>query len=125
MKCYLRAMLIKTNKIPMKKLLLFACALAVGYNGMAQSYVPVPVTGFNADIIANGTGHANLSTSHSVDSQTDTYCFVAQNFVNAAGQSPTSYLPFNGIINSAATSGLSFQLAPYSGNNSLRILGSA
>ncbi len=107
----------------MKKLLFLASALLANFAANAQTYLPVTVTGFNADIVANGTGHSNLSSTFSVDAPGDNYCFVAQGFINSTGQTPVSFLPANGIINSAATAGLPFQLAPYSGNNSLRVVG--
>src|SRR5688572_5705784 len=89
----------------------------------AQTYTPVTLTGFNADVVANGTGAASASTTADVDNLN--YAFVTQNFVNGAAQTPTSFLPANGTINSAmaTTPGLTFQLAPYTGNNSLRIRG--
>src|SRR5688572_14404917 len=114
-----------TYIILMKKLLLMASAMFAVYGSYAQTpaYTPVTVSGFNADIVANGTGNSNQSTTFPVDAPGDNYAFVAQGFVNSTNQSPTSYLPANGIINSAQTTGLSFQLMPYSGNNSLRVVG--
>ncbi len=107
----------------MKKLLFMASALLAGFTGFAQTYTPVTVTGFNADIVANGTGNSNLSTNSAVDSPADNYCFVAQDFINSSNQAPTTFLPTNRIVNSAALPGLPFQLEPYSGNNSLKIAG--
>src|SRR6478609_2784775 len=105
----------------MKKLLLTSFAAAFMLQAKAQSFshTPVPVTGFTADVIADGTGSASTSTTDNVDG--GNYNLVAQNFVNPANQSPTSFLPGNGLINSIATPGLTFQLAPYTGNNSLRL----
>lgn len=84
------------------------------------TYVIVPVTGFNADVVANGTGPASASTTADVDGAN--YAFMAASY-NPAGTPPTQYLPTGGLVNSAATSGLSFQLASYSSSNSLRISG--
>ncbi|MBK0403311.1 T9SS type A sorting domain-containing protein [Adhaeribacter sp. BT258] len=105
----------------MKKTLLLACAFALGAKGFAQTYAPVPLTGFNADIVANGSG--TVASSTSIDLDGASFNFVAQNFINPSGQSPTSALPNSGTITSAVTStpGLTYQLAPYTGNNSLRI----
>ncbi|WP_201979741.1 GEVED domain-containing protein [Hymenobacter rubidus] len=91
-------------------------ALGLGAAPVAQAaYVPLVVTGFNADVIANGTGLSTSSTTIGVDA--GGYVFMAQDF-NPTG---TSYLPQNGLINSAATAGVSFQLASYTGSNSLRM----
>jgi hypothetical protein len=105
----------------MKKLLLTAFAAAIMLQVNGQTYTPVAVTGFSADVIANGAGSATSSTS--IDFDGSGYNLVAQNFVSPTNQTPVAFLPTNGIINSAATTGLTFQLAPYTGNNSLRITG--
>ncbi|KMQ61964.1 hypothetical protein ACM40_06490 [Chryseobacterium sp. BLS98] len=89
----------------------------------AQTYQSLNVVnGFDADLIANGTGAASTSTTQSVDDPANGYVFMSTDFVNGSGVSPTSGLPGNGLINSANTSGLSFQLAPYTSNNSLRLV---
>ncbi|MDQ0591767.1 hypothetical protein QFZ37_000136 [Chryseobacterium ginsenosidimutans] len=89
----------------------------------AQEYQPMPVqTGFNADVIANGVGPSAASTNNDVDGVS--YAFIARDFQLTAASTPLTYgFPTNGIINSAvgSTSGLSYQMAPYSGNNSLRL----
>src|SRR5688572_13442973 len=111
----------------MKKLLLttFAATFMLQAKAQSFSHTPVPVTGFTADVIADGSGSASNSTTDNVDG--GNYNLVAQNFVNPTNQSPTSYLPASGLITSivAATPGLTFQLAPYTGNNSLRITATA
>jgi hypothetical protein len=105
----------------MKKKLTHLLTLAFGMLGLATAplaraaYIPVTVTGFNADVVANGTGTASSSTTIGVDA--GDYVFMAQDY-NPTG---TSYLPTGGLINSAATAGVTFQLASYAGNNSLRI----
>src|SRR6478609_5552392 len=106
----------------MKKLLLTsfaAAALMLQAKAQTFSHAVVPVTGFTADVIADGAGSAANSTNADVDGVN--YNFVAQNFVNPTNVSPTSALPATGLINSLATPGLPFQLAPYTGNNSLRL----
>src|SRR4051812_46906135 len=109
----------------MKKLLLTALTLAAGLSGNAQSYTPFPIslTGFNADVVADGAGKSTTSTTADVDNLN--FAFVSQNFVNPLGLKPLIFLPANGKISSAVSStpGLPFQLAPYTGNNSLRING--
>jgi len=109
-------------------LLLAGSGLLAGPVAQAQTtYAPVMVTGFNADVVANGSGTAISSTTNDVDggAANNRFCFMAPDFVNPAGASPTVYLPATGTITSVNTStpGLAFQLAPYTGNNSLRIQG--
>ena len=92
------------------------CALGLGSTLAAQAaYVPVTLTGLTADVIANGTGTSLASSTIGVDE--GNYVFMAQDF-NPTG---TSYLPNNGLVTSAATAGLTYQLAAYTGSNSLRI----
>ncbi|WP_210519806.1 fibronectin type III domain-containing protein [Hymenobacter terricola] len=103
-------------------MLLCTLGLGLGATSAKAAFAPVVVTGFNQDVIANGSGTAVSSTTYDVDGSAGTgYCFMAPNFVNPAGLSPTSFLPANGLISSAATSGLTFQMASYSANNSLRL----
>ncbi len=89
----------------------------------AQDYQPLFIqSGLNADVIANGVGPSASSTNNDVDGVN--YAFVSRDFQLTAASSPLSYgLPVNGIINSVvgSTSGLSYQLASYSSNNSLRL----
>jgi hypothetical protein len=88
----------------------------------AQTYQTLQVvSGYNADLIANGSGASSSSTTQNVDSPANGYVFMSKDFVNAAGVTPTSGLPSSGLINSANTTGLSFQLAPYTSNNALRL----
>lgn len=90
----------------------------------AQEYQPMPVqSGFNADVIANGVGTAASSTNTDVDGVS--YAFISRDFQLTSTSTALTYgLPLNGIINSAvaSTSGLSYQLASYSSNNSLRLV---
>lgn len=89
----------------------------------AQEYQPISIqSGFNADVIANGVGPSASSTNNDVDGVS--YAFISRDFQLTSSSTPLTYgLPINRIINSAvgSTSGLSYQLAPYSSNNSLRL----
>jgi hypothetical protein len=89
----------------------------------AQEYQPMPIqSGFNADVIANGVGPSASSTNNDVDGVS--YAFISKDFQLTAASTPLTYgLPINGIINSAvgSTSGLTYQMASYSANNSLRL----
>ncbi|MFP9112364.1 Ig-like domain-containing protein [Flavobacterium sp. RHBU_3] len=87
---------------------------------VADTYTPITITGgFNHDIIANGMGNASDSSDIGFD-ETNSRALVSLDF-QAPGSSttPTYGLPVNGLINSVATTGLSFQLADYNGDNAL------
>ncbi|PWN70203.1 T9SS C-terminal target domain-containing protein [Chryseobacterium phosphatilyticum] len=90
---------------------------------MAQNFQIMPVqSGYTEDVIANGIGAANTSTTVDVDGVS--YNFVARDFQLTATSNPLTYgIPADGMINSAvaSTPGLSFQLGNLSGSNSLRI----
>ncbi|MBF9219609.1 T9SS type B sorting domain-containing protein [Hymenobacter ruricola] len=85
------------------------------------TYVPVTVTGYTADVIAENTPVASY-TNNTVDRGIPTvkWCFANSNF---PGLSASNALPASGTINSITTPGLTFQLAPFNVNNSLRIDG--
>ncbi|MDO7877639.1 T9SS type A sorting domain-containing protein [Hymenobacter sp. ASUV-10] len=94
--------------------------------GLAQTtYAPAAVTGYNADVIANGVGAVTASTTASVDRGIPIvqWCFADSSFVNPAGRRPARALPTGGLIRSISTPGLTFQLASSSQPNSLRIDG--
>lgn len=90
----------------------------------AQQYQAMPIqSGFTADVIANGVGSSATSTSGAVDAAS--FAFVSKDFQATATSSPLTYgLPVNGVINSAVASpsGLTYQLASYSANNSLKLV---
>ncbi|TRW22659.1 T9SS type A sorting domain-containing protein [Flavobacterium zepuense] len=93
----------------------------LGATASAQSYQPLTVSsGYTADVIANGAGSAALSTTQPVDNAN--FAFMSNDFLPATITTPPSYgLPATGLINSLATTGLTFQMASLSSNNSLRI----
>ncbi|GAB3839881.1 gliding motility-associated C-terminal domain-containing protein [Hymenobacter jeollabukensis] len=88
-------------------------------------YVPAAVTGYTADVIANGPGAVANSTTNTVDrgNATVRWCFADSTFVNPSGQRPTRALPPSGFFRSRTTPGLTYQMGPSNGNNSLRIDG--
>ncbi|HET8573412.1 MAG TPA: GEVED domain-containing protein [Edaphocola sp.] len=91
-----------------------------GFSFTLPTYAPVALSGFNADVIANGIGNASTSTNNDVDGAN--YALVAQDFkASASGASPTQFVPNGGMISNGIKQ---FQLADYSGNNSLRLNGS-
>lgn len=101
-------------------LLCSGAILAQSGNGIS----PLVLTGFNADVVAEGTGsNTSDKTTHTVDAF---YTFYSEDYVplnpHSSGASASIYgggLPVNGIINSPAVDGLSFQMADYTQNNAL------
>lgn len=91
----------------------------------AQTIVPIAVTGFTDDVVANGPGPAATSTTEDMDggSGVNRFCFVAPDFVNPAGDTPSSSLPLGGLVSSVQSPFPTFQLADYSAPNSLRLPG--
>lgn len=87
------------------------------------TFATLSLTGFNADVIAEGNGNADTKTSSIVDAAN---VFYAKDFVPAnphsSGASATAFgggLPNNGTVESSATQGLSYQFANYTQNNAL------
>ncbi|KFE99541.1 hypothetical protein IX39_02430 [Chryseobacterium formosense] len=104
-------------------LLLGVLGILTSSLAIAQNFQTMPIqSGLNSDVIANGVGSATTSTTTDVDGVS--YAFVSQDF-SATTTSPalTYGLPANGIVNSvvASTPGLSYVLANYSSNNSLKL----
>jgi hypothetical protein len=111
----------------MKKTLLFTTAIAaflfVTQKATAQNLQHIAIqSGFNADVIANGVGTSITSTTNDVDGVN--FNFISRDYQLTSGSTALTYgLPINGLITSAVASpaGLSYQLASYSGDNSLRL----
>jgi len=96
-------------------LFLLACAFV-----SAQDYQPLQLSGFTADVVANGTGAALGSTSVSFDNAD--YDLMATDYQLNSSVTPPAYaLPVSGLISSATMPGLTYQLAPFSGNNALHL----
>ena len=86
----------------------------------AQAYVPVPVTGFNQDVIAESTTDAFAVTTAWLDDQFKivyTKAFAAANvMLDGSGNA----LPYKGgLPDNRILGGGTYQLAPYNGNNVL------
>jgi len=74
---------------------------------------------FNADVIANGPGLASTTTTQAVDNSD--YAYVAQDYRNTINVTGNSYgLPNNRTL---VSGDVTYLLADYSGNNSLRLTG--
>ncbi|MES1223397.1 MAG: SprB repeat-containing protein, partial [Bacteroidota bacterium] len=75
-------------------------------------------SGFNNDVIANGTNvAANAATTTAVDNAGSV--FYSTGYTNSSGTSGTGGLPSSGGFTSAQTSSRPYQLASYSSNNAL------
>ncbi|MCX8478727.1 MAG: GEVED domain-containing protein, partial [Chitinophagales bacterium] len=86
----------------------------------ANGYSSVAVQGFNADVVANGIGAPSTSATADVDG--GGYYFNDATFqLTGASALPSAYLPSSGVVNSANTPTLSYQLKAYASNNSLRL----
>lgn len=110
------------KRIRLSKLLM-GVFIASSIGVYAQNYQTMPVqSGFTADVIANGVGTSASSTSIDVDGVS--FAFVSKDFQLTSSSSALTYgLPINGLISSAVSStpGLTYQMANYTGNNSLRL----
>jgi|GEM_PF-5066784 len=89
--------------------------LLAGTAGKAQ-YVTVPLTGFNQDVIANGTSTTGAVTA-CVDGLSS---FCLDSSFTALGTPPYA-LPTSGRLHSKLTPGLVYQLASASSNNALQL----
>jgi hypothetical protein len=98
----------------MKKILFlsFSICFLIG-RSLAQTYLPIPTTGYNFDAVAENTT-AVSTTSGPIDGSNYVLYSVAYGLIFGGG---TTYgLPNNGLI---ATGTRTYQLQPYSGNNML------
>lgn len=106
-----------------RKLHVLVCAIGtLFFTGMkAQEYQQLTFTsGLNADVIANGVGSAMTSTTVGVDNAN--FAFVSNDFQATSSSVAPSYgLNATGIVNSLVTTGLSYQIASFTGNNVLRL----
>jgi hypothetical protein len=104
---------------------LLVAFLTILFAGRASAtYVPVTLTGFNQDVIADGIGMPTTSTTVAFDNSIN--CLVAPTYQQTATSPlPVNSLPASGTISSVQTTGLNFQLVNVTtpGNNSLRLTG--
>ncbi|TAE81123.1 MAG: hypothetical protein EAY81_09980, partial [Bacteroidetes bacterium] len=91
--------------------------LIISTNVLYAQLMPVPVTGFNQDAIADGNVAAAASTTIPNGFDQAGWSFVAQNFIG----NPTCALPLSRVIPNAQTPGLSYILGDYSQNNCLHL----
>src|SRR5690625_4021069 len=84
----------------------------------AQDYWQLEATGYNDDVVADGSGSASATTTAGIDN--GQFAFASEDW---QGTPEGSGLPANGIINSSSITELSYQIPPYDENNSLRLTG--
>lgn len=86
----------------------------------STAFVPLTLTGFNHDIVANGN-NVFTSTTNSVDATSDGCRFIASDYTQFG--TPTRFLPNGGSFTSvvASPANLPFQFANYVGNNTLTL----
>lgn len=104
---------------------LFATFIVVNHC-YAQTYIPVPVSGFNHDLIAEGFGGVNRAAS-TTTTTFDNVNVGGDNVMyskdfrgnNNPNNLPPFGLPVDRVINSVNLIGANYLLAPYVGNNAL------
>lgn len=117
-----------------KKITFLACLLFAFLSSRA-AYNPVTLTGYNADIVLNGSATVNNTTPFpSVTAGADVatnpgpFTFYASDFAYSAGSLSggpftSGFMPAGGTISSSLTYGVPYQLAPYTANNALSLVG--
>jgi len=84
-------------------------------------YTALEVTsGYNEDVIANGIGDPQTTTTALVDN--DSYAYISVDYQFSASDDPAGFgLPLDGNLSNGPTDGLNYQLADYDVNNVLRM----
>lgn len=85
------------------------------YFDSSSDYISLTVAGYNEDVIAE-TGNLAGTTTASVDKASDNFCYIASNVGISYG------LPTNGELTNG---NITYQLADYTSNNSLRLIGTS
>ncbi|MBK9401351.1 MAG: hypothetical protein IPN36_10980 [Bacteroidetes bacterium] len=101
-------------------------------------FTNIPVTGFNNDIVANGTGDGTNGTNLNTISTGNMNGMVTQPTIGvdgvgytlidatykwySASAAPTCFMPTGGAVPSALTPGLTYQLQSYSGLNARTVV---
>lgn len=106
----------------MKQILPFLLFFLV-LQARSQDYLPVNVSGFNEDVVAEGGGNSSLvATTREMDAANiSNYVFCTREFADANSFTPaaTYGLPNEGTFE---TNGRTYQMAPFSELNSLYLL---
>src|SRR5690606_29796562 len=85
-----------------------------------SQFSPITLTGFNHDVIAEGSQIPTTTTTIGIDGGDSGYVFINGTY-SYNGVSPTRYLPSDGYFISEQTPDLPYQLAPANQNNTLRL----
>ena len=99
----------------MKRFLLFSCAILFFYVHATAQFIPIPVSGFSQDVIAESGPSPLATTTMEIDALTPSNK-VMYSVSFASFASISAGLPDNGII---VNGGDTYQLASYTGNNAL------
>ncbi len=93
----------------------------LGLGDAKATYTPVTITsGYNVDVVANGTGAVNIVTNAPFDNDANEYVLMTAGFNNGT-TTATSGLPASGLLMSASNAGLSYQMANFDSSNALQI----
>lgn len=92
------------------------CMLLLSVAAFSQTATPVAVTGYNADVIADG---ATVAASVTADVDGGGYYFINKAFT---GYTPTMGLPVSGTLSSISSPNINFLVPDGTTNNSLRLL---
>lgn len=104
------------------------CVIATCSHALSQQYIPMPIlTGFNQDIVADGTTNNPISRVDTlpwrgVDNVG--YVFLAEDF-NYDSYTPGYFLPTSRMLSSTTIYGLQYMLADYDKKNSLILKGTS
>ncbi len=82
-----------------------------------SAMLPVALTGFTVDVIANGTGSASSSTTGGLDNSPAQALYSSD--YNNGSSTGAGGLPVSGVFSSVQDNGREYRLASYTANNSL------
>ncbi|MDA0350564.1 MAG: fibronectin type III domain-containing protein [Verrucomicrobia bacterium] len=100
-------------------ILFTVAALCFGNSAYAQKGIPVPVDGFNQDLVADGEGDVNSSVTSGFDHEKNSA--IAMVFYQKGYKNGKYGLPADGKIKSKMTPNVEYQLADYSKKNATLI----
>lgn len=92
------------------------------------SNIAITPASFNNDVVADGVGvNAIVGTTYpTIGMDGAQYTFIDNTFKYTSGNAlPTCFMPTNNLMASATTSGLTYQLQSYTGNNAMSIANSS
>jgi hypothetical protein len=113
------------NNSMYKKITFLIFSLFV-FAGAEATYIPIALSGFNTDVIANGLGLPSATSTGALDdaSPTTGFVFIAEDYQNSGScATPVApyFLPNSGIITHPTIPALTWQLENYNLNNAMRL----